>query len=331
MSVPTSVVARRALRIARLRNDWEAQWWLQLETRTPTLREGVNKDVLLAEVKSIAADIAAHLTAMEFHEVGARVARRWMGGRGTETGFQVQSLADLEELVTGMEEQIQSLGNLPPGLNPVDLYRRHGQFMDAGAQLRAAAIELKQMLARIRTRIGDYLSVTERQLLFGQVNADIFDRNRHWVDERLARDAPQVLDQFASAYRRQAEADIEARTHALTSCRRVLKTLADLLYPADDTVVKGVDGRERKMTENKFIARLCQFATARASGSASGTVLVAQVKALGERLDALNSLSSKGVHAEVTAAEVDQCMIQTYLAVGDLLRLADADSGVLAA
>jgi hypothetical protein len=117
----------------------------------------------------------------------------------------------------------------------------------------------------------------------------------------------------------------------LTSCRRVLKTLADLLYPADNTMVEGIDGRSRKMTDDKSISRLVQFATSKATGSASRDVVIAQVKALGERLDALNDLSSKGVHAQVSAAEVDQCLIQTYLAVGDLLRLADADSGALAA
>lgn len=85
------------------------------------------------------------------------------------------------------------------------------------------------------------------------------------------------------------------------------------------------------MTENKFISRLVQFAASRATGSASRDVLTAQIKALGERLDALNDLGSKGVHAQVSAAEVDQCLIQTYLAVGDLFRLADADSGALAA
>lgn len=329
--VPTSAIARRSLRIARLRNDWEGQWWLQLEMTTPALSDGVTKDLLVAEAKRISTEVAAHLTAEEYQAVGERVARRWLGARATDKGFQVQSVADLEELASGIEAQIGTFATVPAGMDPADLYRRHSQLMEASAQLRVAVTEAKQLLARIRTRIGDYLSVTERQLLFGQVNADAFERNRKWVDERLARDAPQILEQFAAAYRRQAEGDAESRSHALMSCRRVLKTLADLLYPADGEVVRGVDDRERKMTDDKYLARLCQFATVKAAGSASREVLIAQIKALGERLDALNDLSSKGVHAQVSAAEVDQCLIQTYLAVGDLLRLADADSGALAA
>jgi hypothetical protein len=66
------------------------------------------------------------------------------------------------------------------------------------------------------------------------------------------------------------------------------------------------------MTDDKFISRLCQFAS-EGNGSSSAALLSAQVRALAERLDALNSLSSKGVHGEASPAEVDQSIIQTYL------------------
>jgi hypothetical protein len=58
-SVPTSAIARRALRIARLRNDWEGQWWLQLETTTPAIGNGVNKELLMAEARRVSGEVAA--------------------------------------------------------------------------------------------------------------------------------------------------------------------------------------------------------------------------------------------------------------------------------
>jgi hypothetical protein len=43
---------------------------------------------------------------------------------------------------------------------------------------------------------------------------------------------------------------------------------------------------------------------------------------LSGRLDAMNALSSKGVHApEFALFEARHCAMQTYLVVGDLLRL----------
>jgi hypothetical protein len=230
--------------------------------------------------------------------------------------------------VTGLESQIEGL-KPPDGLHPVDLYQRSQELLEITTKLRAWQTEAKSVLARQRGEIADYLAETERQILFGQVNSDVFERNRAYVDERLAALAPQALEQFEAAYRRHSEGDAEARSHALTSCRRVLKTLADVLYPPTDETVTGIDGVERKMTDDKFIMRLCQFAAEKTEGSASRELLVSQIGALGERLDALTRLTSKGVHADVSAAEVDQCLIQTYLAAGDLLRLADGRSAVL--
>lgn len=54
--------------------------------------------------------------------------------------------------------------------------------------------------------------------------------------------------------------------------------------------------------------------------------MAAQLTDLGNRLDALNVAGSKGVHADVTGAEADQCIIQTYLLIGDFLRLAESAS-----
>jgi hypothetical protein len=41
-----------------------------------------------------------------------------------------------------------------------------------------------------------------------------------------------------------------------------------------------------------------------------------------------DALASKGVHATVTAAEVDTCVIQTYLMVGEVLRLRSGRSAL---
>ncbi len=179
----------------------------------------------------------------------------------------------------------------------------------------------KQILARVRTRLYEGLLQAERELAFGQVNASVFDRNRQYVDGELRRLSTQVLGQFQSAYRRLDDADAESLSHALTSCRRILKTVADAVYPATGDIVRGGDGKERRMTDDAYVNRLLQFTAEQIGKHSTGTVLQATLDSLGQRLSALNSLASKGVHADVTRDEVDVCIIQTYLLVGDILRL----------
>jgi hypothetical protein len=48
---------------------------------------------------------------------------------------------------------------------------------------------------------------------------------------------------------------------------------------------------------------------------------MASLNDLGNRLDRIYEFTNKGVHAEVEEFEMNQCLIQTYLLVGDLLRI----------
>ena len=236
--------------------------------------------------------------------------------------------------VPGIEEEIERFTRLaesaspPDGLHPVDLY-----FADQASSKERSIYEVsigqsRGVLTRIGTRVHEFLSATEKQLIYGQINADIFERNRQYVDEKLSAIAPEALEQFISVYRRLGEGDPEARSQALSSCRRILKSLADSLYPPRELPVVGTDGKSRDLTDEKYIARLWQFVSDRVGTTKAGGLLLAQVNDLGSRIDRLYGLTNKGVHAEISEFEVNQCVIQTYLLAGDLLRLTDQDSAV---
>jgi len=182
------------------------------------------------------------------------------------------------------------------------------------------------ILARMSQRVHSFLSITEQQLAFGQINSDIFERNRQYVDSRLYVIAPGVLQQFQSAYRRVGENEPEARSHALTSCRRILKSLADHLYPSVDESVKCSDGIERKMGKEQYKNRLWWLVRENTQGHGSGEMVMGQIEDLCNRIDRVYELSCKGVHANPDRYEVDQCVIQTYLLVGDILRIVERRS-----
>ena len=143
------------------------------------------------------------------------------------------------------------------------------------------------------------------------------------MDERLQSLAPEILDQLHIAYRRTREGTSEARSHALTSCRRVLKALADRFYPPSKAPVMGVDGKERVLNDSMYIARLWQFISELNTGSKARQILHDDVISLGERIDRLYQLTNKGVHENVTEFEVNMCVLSTYNVVGAILRLVD--------
>ena len=83
------------------------------------------------------------------------------------------------------------------------------------------------------------------------------------------------------------------------------------------------------MTDDKYIARLWQYVADKAQGKTAGELLLAGINDLGNRVDRTYALTSKGVHADVPEFEVNQCVIQTWLLIGDILRLADGESAIL--
>jgi hypothetical protein len=216
----------------------------------------------------------------------------------------------------------------PQGLHSLDLYYKEETNTAVRRIARLQEKNCKNILSRVRNRVSVYLSSVEKQIMFGQIHADIFEENRLFVDRRLGEVCPDALVKFVAAYERTKENNPESWAQALTSCRRLLKSLADALYPPTDKPVKGADGKERTLTDENYVARLWQYVFERVRTKTSGGLLQAQIQDYGNRIDRLYALACKGVHSEVNKFEFNQCLIQTYVIAGDLLRLNDDDSAM---
>lgn len=76
----------------------------------------------------------------------------------------------------------------------------------------------------------------------------------------------------------------EGRAQALVTCRRVLKTVADAVYPARSEPIEGLDGKTRDLSEDKYIARLWQFFFEHGGDTTSGRLWLSTAEDLGRRL-----------------------------------------------
>lgn len=301
---PLGPVVAKALRIARLLRDGPAIVRLSMEART------INDQAR----ERIAAEVAPYFSSDD--------AMRAVWGECVEDYIALHTLpanrGEPERLAGMSVNEIESrIATLTPVMTP--------ELVRASPESFGTLLGFREVLARIRNLLVEYLSRAESQLAFRERISDVFETHRAYVDSRLAAAAPAAEEQLAAAYSRRAANDAEARSHALTSCRRALKSLADALYPASVEPVVGLDGKDHEVTDDKFMNRLIQFASnrSRSLGAAERAVLLAQIPHLGQMLDGLNELASKGVHGSTTDAEVDHCIIQTYLLIGDLLRLAE--------
>ncbi len=178
-----------------------------------------------------------------------------------------------------------------------------------------------EILDRIRTRTFAYLCRVEIEMTVSIVTDAIFESHRQRVDSCLTELAPEILEQFSAAYKRVKEGDLESRAQALTSCRRILNAVADIVYPATDEPATDSDGELHELTERNFKNRLWQFLNESSTGRTFIGSLHATLADVGTRIDRLHDLASKAVHGKGTVQEVEWCVVQTYLLAGEVLQL----------
>jgi len=326
-SVPLSQTIQKCIRIARLRNDFINLWWLHWET------------IDIAEEKlfiKIIEEIFSHLTKETYNKYQEMYRYAWVeereftlaSGSKSEKKVMNKGVQEIELYIEHLETVAEG-AHPPDGLHPVDLYFENQSATGVKHYALRLVREHKSILSRIRTRVHDFLSQTEKQVIFGQYLSAIFEKNIAYVDQKLSQICPDAQAKFASAYNRLNETNPESWAQSLTTCRRLLKSLADVLYPVPKDPVPGIDGKSHKLTDDKYIARLWQFIFEKLRSSTSGELLIANIQELGNRLDRLYNLTCKGPHADVNEFEVNQCFIQTYLLAGDILRIADDSSAIL--
>lgn len=187
-------------------------------------------------------------------------------------------------------------------------------------ELRGAGV-----IERVRHSCFASLCAWERQLTYTNVNERIFERFRSQVDAALATGAPELLDQFSAVHRRlrdgardRSAAVGEELAQSATSCRRILKAVIDHLIPG----VRGaVTEAGHKLDDQAYRNRAFEWIKSNVASESTEDAVRAAVGGLYDRLEAMDRLASKGVHASVGLEEAELCAIHTYLIAGELLRL----------
>ncbi|MFF2842449.1 hypothetical protein [Paenarthrobacter sp. NPDC057981] len=237
--------------------------------------------------------------------------------------------------IDGVEQHLQKLRTAAGDpsaaqyMTQIDAYFYIEKLDKVGAQLLPQITSFENILNRVRQGVHDYLVEAESELLTGQTESSLFTRGEAYVVERLQAVSAESLEKYRAAEQRIAEGSPESYAQALTSCRRMIKSLADSLYPPTDVAIKGSDGKERVLGDDQFLNRLMQFAIDRLGKSTHVKLVEENIHSLGNRLNKLNSLASKGVHQEVSLIEAESCLMWAFFLTADFLRIEDGTSSLL--
>ena len=150
--------------------------------------------------------------------------------------------------------------------------------------------------------------------MLGDIPRRQFDVIRERVDELLLDICPEAIEKFMAAYDRLGSSSSEDWSLALTATRRVIKAVADSIYPPRET-----KPGERKLGKEQYINRLWAFLDENLDQGSNKDLAKAHVDYLGSFLQRLNEKASKGVHTQVSYDEAVRAVLYTYLTLGDVL------------
>lgn len=319
----TSVAAlvRQALRISVLRHDYAGQILFTLESLDFSTKDNANLS-RLTDLK----DKLGTLVGDESQRYYLDQHRIYLRNRAVDSGkYNPTSIQQIEDIVEHYEKAVAGF-SIPSNLSEHQAFVAMQDMNAAQADAIPQISQLRNIISRVRQSVYDYLVQTEVEIDSGKSESLFFDQVQIRINSALNKHAPDAAQKFIGSQERVSSGGKEDVSHALTSCRRMMESLADSLYPANNAVIKGGDGVERTMSQDAYKNRILQFVAESVGKHKDGKVLKAAVVEIGSKLDALLSLANKGVHDDATLAEAHTCVIQTYLLAGSLLAIADGTS-----
>ena len=189
------------------------------------------------------------------------------------------------------------------------------------AGLRQIITEKSKKLDQLKSGYYNYVLGVYYETRFKNITEDIFGKRKLIADKALSSLLPTAFEKFVSVYNNLQSEKPEDWANAVHSCRRILKDVADFLYPATDEEVDVGNSKTIKLSDENYIARLKQFIKLNMSSNSFKRVIGSNLEFIGERIDSIYKTTTKGSHDKVEQTEAESYVMYTYMLIGDILEL----------
>lgn len=302
--LPIEKILFKCIRLCRLRNDDFGQHLFMLET------VGYNDSVLPSEIVEAAATRAGRMN------------------HNKETGKSTYYTSSLAALESEMEaNRIRLSIASDPNVSVSSSNPNQFVFNPIGNTLERKEIvssigNSKALIQRVSGNLYSYILAVYYELEYGYMVNDIYSAAITRTTVKLGKVCPQGIKIINSIEANLNSQNPEDWANAVHSCRRIIKDLADELYPASDPIF--IDGKKIKLGNDQYINRLVQFVSEKKQSSTHAKIINCDLAYIGNRLDAVQEASSKGTHSDVTLDEATKYVMHTFFLISDVLDFVDS-------
>jgi hypothetical protein len=226
-------------------------------------------------------------------------------------------ISKIEALVVASKQALQTLqggGNYSGEFASV-AGREHDQKVNS--QARSVGI-FGGICGQVVATVYDMVVEIYHELLFSELQATLFADTQARVDGALAAASGSALAKIERVADRLRDGDVESVSQALTTCRRLIDSCADHLFPAQEDEYDLGSGTKLKVGQQNVLNRLQAY-------THKHDVAASRRDRLRRTLADLYGRCSAGAHAEVEPQEARFVFLQTYIALGELLTLSSAN------
>ena len=184
----------------------------------------------------------------------------------------------------------------------------------------------ERRLSILKSQYYDYAAGWLIQLKFGNIAKTIFEEYQERVDNYYSQ-LPTITLQKLSAIERMMEDDNPERyAQVLTSCRRLWgdtakKLFSEVLPNYKEKTFKTKKGIEIDISGDHVNNMLSAIIETLQEKASKNTLVGSETIYLIDWMENINSRQSAGVHSDVSREQAMQCIIHTYILLGDILAL----------
>jgi hypothetical protein len=187
----------------------------------------------------------------------------------------------------------------------------------------------ERRLTILTSQYYDYAVRWQIELTFGNTAKTVFDQYRTRVDGYYSSLPITSLQKLSAIEDLMSDNNPEHYAQVITSCRRLWSEIATILF--NDTlpnysskIFTTKSGKSIDVSGDHDNNKISAVIETLQSKSTKNTLVGSEIIYLIDWIEQISISQNIGVHHEVTREQAEQCIIHTYIALGDILSLKEA-------
>lgn len=300
--IPLSNIALKASRLARLANEFDLEKIFEYEVSGyPFSKNGVNDDIF---------------------RLGKIAGRVLVNDKNEEviTCFSISTIeANIHAQQIALEQAHDRDINISSA-NPNQFIYTPPSNLTERTNRVSAIKGGAELLSKRKAFIYNHIKKIYMDLKFNSLTESIWFKLKGKIDMYIRNIVPSETEKLSAIYDSLNDDNPEKWATSLTTCRRMLKAIADKLYPPSKKIIRK-GGKDINVDEAHFINRLIAYIEEKSTQKTLDKITNSNLKYIGERLDNIISETCKGTHSTVEKEEAERCFMHTYMLIGDILEI----------